>query len=44
MVKAGDLVKAQKEKDNIKYKTFKKIFDLIEKKIVLASSSNYYHI
>jgi hypothetical protein len=44
MVKAGDLVKAQKERDNIKYKTFKKIFNQIEKKIVLASSSNYYYI
>jgi hypothetical protein len=44
MVKAGDLVKAQKERENIKYKTFKKVFNQIEKKIVLASSSNYYHI
>lgn len=44
MVKAGDLIKAQKERDNIKYKTFKKIFNQIEKKIVLASSSNYYYI
>jgi hypothetical protein len=44
MVKAGDLIKAQKERDDKKYKTFKKIFIQIEKKIVLASSSNYYYI
>ena len=44
MVKAQDLINAQKERENIKYKTFAKIYSNIEKKIKLASSSNYYQV
>ena len=43
MIKASDLVKEQKERDTIKFKTFDKIYILIEKKIVLASKGNNYH-
>ena len=44
MVKASDLIKKQKERENIKYKTFSKIYNKIIKKITLASSSNFYYI
>ena len=44
MVKAGDLIKAQKEREKIKFKTFNKVFNIIEKKIVYASASNFYYI
>jgi hypothetical protein len=44
MVKASDLIKTQKERENIKYKTFSKIYNKIIKKITLASSCNYYYI
>jgi hypothetical protein len=44
MVKAQDLINEQKERDNIKFKTFAKVFKNIEKKITLASSSNYYYV
>ena len=44
MVKAQDLINAQHERDKIKFKTFNKIFQNIEKKIVLASSSNFFHV
>ena len=44
MVKAQDLIDKQKERDKIKYKTFAQIYKKIEKKIELASSSNYYYI
>jgi hypothetical protein len=44
MVKAAELKKRQKEIENIKFKTFEKILKLIEKKIILASSVNYYSI
>lgn len=44
MVKAADLKKRQKEIENVKFKTFEKILKLIEKKIILASSVNYYSI
>jgi hypothetical protein len=43
MVKANDLIKEQKKKDERKKKTYKKVFDRVEKKIILASSSNSYH-
>ena len=43
MVKASDLVKQQKERESKKFKTFDKVYDLIEKKICLASSGNHYH-
>lgn len=42
MVKADDLIKVQKERENIKYKTFAKILKNIEKKILMASSVNEY--
>jgi hypothetical protein len=44
MVKAQDLINAQKERENIKYKTFAKIYQNVEKKIKLASSTNYYQV
>lgn len=44
MVKAQDLINVQKDRDKIKYKTFAKIYNKIEKKITLASSSNLYYI
>lgn len=42
MVKASDLVKEQKERENQKKETYKKILERIEKKITLASASNAY--
>lgn len=44
MVKAQDLIGAQKEREKIKYITFAKIFKTIEKKITLAASSNLNYI
>jgi hypothetical protein len=44
MVKAQDLINDQKEREKIKYKTFARIYNSIEKKITLASSSNFYYI
>ena len=44
MVKAQDLINAQKEREKIKYKTFAKIYENVEKKIKLASSCNYYQV
>jgi hypothetical protein len=44
MVKAQDLIKSQKEREKIKYKTFSKIYSNIEKKITIASSSNFYYV
>ena len=44
MVNANDLIKEQKEREEIKIQTFKKVYKTIEKKIVLASSSNYYYV
>ena len=43
MVKAHDLIKQQKEREDRKKITFNKIYLLVEKKIVLASSGNYYY-
>ena len=43
MVLAQDLINNQKEKNKIKYKTFAKIYQNIEKKIILASASNFYY-
>jgi DNA-binding transcriptional regulator YhcF (GntR family) len=40
MVKASDIIKEQTERENVKYKTFAKIYKNIEKKIILASSLN----
>lgn len=44
MVKAQDLISAQKEREKIKYKTFTQVYKKIEKKISIASASNYYYI
>jgi hypothetical protein len=44
MVKAKDLIYSQNERSKIKYNTFSKIYDTIEKKIILASSSNFYSV
>lgn len=44
MVKAKDLIESQKKRENIKYKSFYKIYENIEKKIILASSSNFYSV
>lgn len=44
MVKAEDLINQQKERDKIKFITFNKIFSNIEKKIIKASSTNFYYI
>lgn len=44
MVNADDLIKEQKEREEIKIETFKKVYKTIEKKIILASSSNYYYV
>ena len=44
MVKAQDLINMQKEREKIKFKTFNKVFDTIEKKIIIASSSNFYYV
>lgn len=43
MVKADELIKVQKERESIKYKTFDKILKNIEKKILMASSVNEYY-
>jgi len=43
MVKAGKLIKEQKERDERKKITFEKVFIKIEKKIVMASAANYYY-
>lgn len=44
MVKAKDLIKAQIKKDKQKVKTYEKIYEFIEKKIILASSGNNYEL
>lgn len=44
MINAKDLMTKQKERELLKYKTFDKIYFIIEKKIILASNSNFYYI
>jgi uncharacterized protein (DUF302 family) len=44
MVKASDIINSQIERENVKYKTFAKIYKNIEKKIILASSINSNYI
>jgi hypothetical protein len=41
MVKADELIKEQKERDDRKKITFNTVFSKIEKKIILASAANY---
>jgi hypothetical protein len=43
MVKASDLIKQQKEREDRKYITYDKIHTHIDKKITLASSANFYY-
>lgn len=43
MINAHELLKQQKERESIKNLTFEKIYDLIQKKIYLASMGNFYH-
>lgn len=43
MVKAEDLIKQQKEREDRKYVTFDKIYTHVEKKICSASTGNYYY-
>jgi hypothetical protein len=43
MVKADNLVKQQKEREDRKIITFAKILNKIEKKIVMASNGNFYY-
>jgi hypothetical protein len=43
MVKAKDLCKLQEEKKKLKENTFKKILERIEKKISIASNSDFYY-
>ena len=44
MVKASELIKVQQERDNRKYHTYDKIYNIIEKKINLASIGDNYYI
>ena len=44
MVKAKDLINIQKEREKIRYKTFNKIYNIIEKKINLASAGTFYYV
>jgi len=44
MVKADKLIKEQKDRENKRKETFNKILQKIEKKIVMASSSDHYFI
>ena len=44
MVKANELIKEQKKREEIKVETFKKGYKSIEKKIILASAGNFYYV
>lgn len=44
MVKADELIKEQKEREERKIITFEKVYKTIEKKIILASASNFYYV
>ena len=44
MVNAEDLIKEQKKREEKKIITFEKIYKIIEKKIVLASASDFYYV
>jgi hypothetical protein len=43
MVKADELIKQQKEREERKKITFDKIYSVLEKKIILASTGDYYY-
>jgi hypothetical protein len=42
MIKAQDLINEQTKRENKKYLIFDKIYNSIEKKILIASNVNYY--
>ncbi len=44
MVNAQDLIKQQKEKEKKRIKTYEKIYLNIEKKIIIASSTDYNYL
>ena len=44
MVNAQDLINKQMEREQKKFITFKKIYNKIEKKIVSASTTDFYYI
>jgi hypothetical protein len=44
MINANYLNKIQEQREQEKNKIYDKIYELIEKKIILASSCNYYYI
>ena len=44
MIQANELIKKQQERDNRKYITYDKIYNIIEKKIHLASTGDNYYI
>ncbi len=44
MVNANDLIKEQLKRGEIKKKTFDKVYNNIEKKIILASAANLYYV
>lgn len=44
MINANDLIQKQQERENNKINSFKKVFSNIQKKILLASSYNYYYL
>jgi hypothetical protein len=44
MIKASELIKVQQERENRKYITYDKIYNIIEKKINLASIGDNYYI
>jgi hypothetical protein len=43
MVKAQNLIKEQKERENRKIISFNKIFEILENKIISSSNSNLYY-
>lgn len=43
MVKADDLIKQQQERESRKFITFEKIYKMVEKKINIASSGDFYY-
>jgi hypothetical protein len=42
-IRAEDLIKQQKEREERKKITYEKIYEMVEKKINVASSADYYH-
>lgn len=44
MINADKLIKEQQKRDELKIITYDKVYKTIEKKIILASASNYYYV